>query len=115
MPSVRIQDNMQLPANNYVIRVKEIEGGRGELRPNMLLVMDPRGEEITVPGEKTEEPTFGLPAMWIEETNREEALFRGYTVVEPSTVIKTHIIWPTYSRMPKLKNYWTNSIKNTKN
>ncbi len=91
MPSVRIQDNMQLPANAYVVRVKEIDSGRGELRPNMLLVMDPRGEEITLPGEKTTEPTFGLPAMWIEESNREEALFRGYTVVDPSTVITTHL------------------------
>ena len=59
MPSVRIQDNMQLSANAYVIRIKEIEGGRGDLRPNMLLVMDPRGEEITLPGEKAQEPTFG--------------------------------------------------------
>ena len=91
MPSVRIQDNMQLPANAYVIRVKEIDTGRGDLRPNMLLVMDPRGEEITLPGEQTKEPTFGLPAMWIDESNREEAMFRGYTVVDPGTVITTHL------------------------
>jgi flagellar biosynthesis protein FlhA len=91
MPSVRIQDNMQLPANTYVIRVKEIEAGRGDLRPNMLIVMDPRGEDITLPGEKTKEPTFGLPAMWVEQSNREEALFRGYTVVDPGTVITTHL------------------------
>ena len=75
MPSVRIQDNMQLPANTYVIRLKEIETGRGDLRPAMLMIMDPRGEDITLPGEKTNEPTFGLPAMWIDENNREEALF----------------------------------------
>ncbi|MEQ9608409.1 MAG: FHIPEP family type III secretion protein, partial [Kiloniellaceae bacterium] len=55
MPSVRIQDNLQLPANTYVIRVKEIEAGRGELRPNMLLVMDPRGVKIPLPGEDTVE------------------------------------------------------------
>ncbi len=91
MPSVRIQDNMQLPANAYVIRVKEIDTGSGDLRPNMLLVMDPRGEEITLPGEQTKEPTFGLPAMWIDESNREEAMFRGYTVVDPGTVITTHL------------------------
>ena len=66
MPSVRIQDNMQLPANAYVIRVKEIEAGRGEVRPTMLLAMDPRGEPITLPGEKTKEPTFGLPALWMD-------------------------------------------------
>jgi flagellar biosynthesis protein FlhA len=63
MPSVRIQDNIQLPSNQYVLRVKEIVAGRGELHPNQLLVMDPRGEQIQLPGEMTKEPTFGLPAM----------------------------------------------------
>ncbi|MEG3618286.1 flagellar biosynthesis protein FlhA [Magnetovibrio sp. PR-2] len=105
MPSVRIQDNMQLEANTYIIRTKEIEAGRGELHPNMLLVMDPRGEEITLPGEKTVEPTFGLPAMWIDEQNREEALFRGYTVVDPSTVITTHLTEVIKDNMPELLSY----------
>ncbi|MCB2101151.1 MAG: flagellar biosynthesis protein FlhA [Rhodobacterales bacterium] len=105
MPSVRIQDNMQLPANTYVIRVKEIEAGRGDLRPSMLLVMDPRGEEITLPGEKTTEPTFGLPAMWIDESNREEAMFRGYTVVDPSTVVTTHITEVIKDNMAELLSY----------
>ncbi|MEX0694767.1 MAG: flagellar biosynthesis protein FlhA [Rhodospirillales bacterium] len=105
MPSVRIQDNMQLPANVYVIRIKEIEAGRGELRPNMLLVMDPRGEEISIPGEKTMEPTFGLPAMWIEEANREEALFRGYTVVDPATVVTTNITELIKDNMSELLSY----------
>ncbi len=105
MPSVRIQDNMQLSANAYAIRVKEIEAGSGDLRPNMLLVMDPRGEEITLPGEKTTEPTFGLPAMWIEESNREEALFRGYTVVDPSTVITTHLTEVIKDNMAELLSY----------
>ncbi len=105
MPSVRIQDNMQLPANTYVIRVKEIESGRGDLRPNMLLVMDPRGEEITLAGEKTSEPTFGLPALWIDESNREEALFRGYTVVEVATVITTHLTEVIKDNMAELLSY----------
>ena len=105
MPSVRIQDNMQLDANTYIVRTKEIEAGRGELRPNMLLVMDPRGEEITLPGEKTTEPTFGLPAMWIDEQNREEALFRGYTVVDPATVITTHLTEVIKDHMPELLSY----------
>ena len=105
MPSVRIQDNMQLPANSYLIRVKEIEAGGGDLRPNMLLVMDPRGEDITLAGEKTNEPTFGLPALWIEEPNREEALFRGYTVVDPSTVITTHLTEVIKDNMPELLSY----------
>ena len=105
MPSVRIQDNMQLPANTYVVRVKEIEAGRGDLRPSMLLVMDPRGEEISLAGEKTEEPTFGLPAMWIEEANKEEALFRGYTVVDPATVITTHLTETIKDNMAELLSY----------
>lgn len=105
MPSVRIQDNMQLEPNTYIIRSKEIETGRGDLRPNMLLVMDPRGEEITLPGEATKEPTFGLPAMWIDKQNREEALFRGYTVVDPATVITTHITEAIKDNMPELLSY----------
>jgi flagellar biosynthesis protein FlhA len=91
LPAVRIQDNLQLPPNTYVIKVKEIEAGRGELRPNMLLVMDPRGDKIPLPGEETREPTFGLPAMWVDAAAREEALFRGYTVVDPATVVTTHL------------------------
>jgi flagellar biosynthesis protein FlhA len=91
LPAVRIQDNLQLPATVYVVRVKEIEAGRGELRPSMILVMDPRGEKIPLTGEETVEPTFGLPAMWVAPSLREEALFRGYTVVDPSTVITTHL------------------------
>jgi flagellar biosynthesis protein FlhA len=105
MPSVRIQDNMQLPANTYAIRVKEIEAGRGDIRPNMLLVMDPRGEEITLPGERTTEPTFGLPAMWIDESNREEALFRGYTVVDPATVVTTHLTEMIKDNMAELLSF----------
>ncbi|HMA15791.1 MAG TPA: flagellar biosynthesis protein FlhA, partial [Kiloniellaceae bacterium] len=105
MPSVRIQDNLQLPANTYVIRVKEIEAGRGELRPGMLLVMDPRGEKIPLPGEETVEPTFGLPAMWCSESNREEALFRGYTVVDPPTVVTTHLTELIKDNMAELLSY----------
>ena len=105
MPSVRIQDNMQLAANTYVVKVKEIEAGEGDLRPNMLLVMDPRGEEITVPGEGTKEPTFGLPAMWIDEANREEAMFRGYTVVDPGTVITTHLTEVIKDNMAEMLSY----------
>ncbi len=105
MPAVRIQDNLQLPANTYVVRIKEIEAGRGDLRPNMLLVMDPRGEAISLPGEMTTEPTFGLPAMWVSESNREEALFRGYTVVDPPTVITTHLTEVIKDNMSELLSY----------
>ena len=105
MPSVRIQDNMQLPSNAYALYIKEVEAGRGDLRPNMLLVMDPRGEEISLPGERTREPTFGLPAVWIDPSNREEALFRGYTVVDPPTVITTHLTEVVRDNMSEMLSY----------
>jgi len=105
LPAVRIQDNMQLPANTYVIRVKEIEAGRGEVKPAMLLVMDPRGEKIGLPGEATIEPTFGLPAMWVNESHREEANFRGYTVVDAATVITTHLTEVIRDNMAELLSH----------
>ncbi|TVR96692.1 MAG: flagellar biosynthesis protein FlhA [Rhodospirillales bacterium] len=105
MPSVRIQDNMQLAANSYRICIKEIQACEGELRPGMLLVMDPRGEDITLPGEKTREPTFGLPAMWLDPSQREEALFRGYTVVDPATVITTHLTEVVKDNMSELLSF----------
>ncbi|HYH38771.1 MAG TPA: flagellar biosynthesis protein FlhA [Azospirillum sp.] len=105
MPAVRIQDNLQLPPNTYVIRVKEIEAGRGDVRPNMLLVMDPRGEAMSLPGEQTTEPTFGLPAIWVETGYREEALFKGYTVVDPSTVVTTHLTEVLKDNMPELLSF----------
>ena len=105
MPSVRIQDNMRLPPNTYVIYIKETEAGRGELRPNKLMVMDPRGEEIALSGEKTKEPTFGLAAMWIDMTAREDAMFRGYTVVDCPTIITTHITELVKANMSELLSY----------
>ena len=105
MPAVRIQDNMQLPANTYVVRVKDIEAGRGDVRPNMMLVMDPRGDKIALPGEDTTEPTFGLPAMWVDSAHREEAQFKGYTVVEPSTVVTTHLTEIIKDNMSELLSY----------
>jgi flagellar biosynthesis protein FlhA len=105
MPSVRIQDNLQLPSNTYVIRVKEVEAGRGDLRTGMLLVMDPRGGKIGLQGEETSEPTFGLPAMWVNAASREEAMFKGYTVVEPPTVITTHLTEVVKDNMPDLLSY----------
>jgi flagellar biosynthesis protein FlhA len=105
LPSVRIQDNLQLGASTYVVRVKEIEAGTGEVRAGMLLCMDPSGEAITLPGEATTEPTFGLPAMWIDEKFREEAHFKGYTVVDAPTVITTHITELIKDNMAELLNY----------
>lgn len=105
MPSIRIQDNMQLEANEYNIYIKEVRAGKGEIRPSQLLVMDPRGEPISLPGESTIEPTFGLRAMWVDQSYREEAMFRGYTVVDPATVITTHITELVKDNMPELLSY----------
>jgi flagellar biosynthesis protein FlhA len=105
LPSVRIQDNVQLPPNTYVIRVKEIEAGRGEVRPGMLLAMDSRGEPVALPGERTTEPAFGLPAAWIAEDLRDEAQFRGYTVVDPASVVTTHLTEIAKDHMPEMLSY----------
>ena len=105
MPPVRIQDNMQLAANQYVIKVKEIEAGSGNIRPDMLLVMNPSGDKIMLPGEATTEPTFGLPAMWISENQREDALFKNYTVVDPPTVITTHLTEAIKENMSELLTF----------
>jgi len=105
MPSVRIQDNMQLGANQYVIKVKEIEAGGGTIRSDMLLVMNPTGDKINLSGEATTEPTFGLPAMWISEAQREDALFKNYTVVDPPTVITTHLTETIKENMADLLTY----------
>lgn len=91
MPSVRIQDNMQLPTNSYVIKVKDIICGQAEVKPDMLLVMDPQGRKIETVGEDTVEPAFGLPAKWVAENHREELLFNNMTVIDPPTVITTHL------------------------
>ncbi len=105
MPSVRILDNMQLTATTYVIRIKEVEATRGEVRPHRYLVMDPRGAPIDLPGEPTHEPTFGLPATWVEGHYREEASFRGYTVVDAATVITTHLTEILKDNMAELLSY----------
>ncbi|MEM7679698.1 MAG: flagellar biosynthesis protein FlhA [Pseudomonadota bacterium] len=105
LPAVRIQDNLQLPANQYIVRIKEIDAGTGDVRPGMLMCMDPSGAAISLPGESTVEPTFGLPAMWIQEQYREEAHFKGYTVVDAPTVITTHITEIIKDNMPELLNY----------
>jgi flagellar biosynthesis protein FlhA len=105
LPAVRIQDNLQLPSNNYVVKIKEIEVGGGDVRPNMLMCMDPNGDKTTLPGENTTEPTFGLPAMWIDEQYREEANFKGYTVVDAPTVITTHVTEIVKDNMADLLSY----------
>ena len=91
LPSVRILDNMALRANEYVIHVKETVAGRGEMRLDRLLVINPDGGNVGLAGEVTREPVFNLPALWIDKELRDEAGFRGLTVVDGGTVIATHL------------------------
>ncbi len=105
IPSVRIQDNMQLSAIGYVIKIKDIECGRGEIRPDMLMAMDPKGGDISIPGEVTKEPAFGIQAKWIAENLREEAAFKNYTVVDPPTVITTHLTEIIKENITELLSY----------
>jgi flagellar biosynthesis protein FlhA len=105
MPSVRILDNMRLPTQGYAIRIKEMEAGQGEVRLGSLMAMDPAGRQVELPGEHTKEPAFGLPATWIDESLREEATFRGYTIVDPSTVLTTHLTEILKENMADLLSY----------
>src|SRR5690606_26814466 len=100
-----LDDALPISANTYIVRIKEIEAGRGDVRPGMLMCMDPSGVPITLPGESTVEPTFGLPAMWIDEQYREEANFKGYTVVDAPTVVTTHITEIVKDNMADLLSY----------
>jgi flagellar biosynthesis protein FlhA len=105
MPSVRILDNMQLSANDYVIKIKEVEAGRGMLFVDKFMVMNPSGDQIDLPGTQTTEPTFGLPATWIDANMRDEASFKGYTVVDPVAVISTHLTETLKAHMSELLSY----------
>ncbi len=105
MPSVRILDNMRLPNQGYRLVIKEMEAGKGEVRTGHLMAMDPRGGQILLPGEHTKEPAFGLPATWIDEGLRDEAAFRGYTVVDPATVLTTHLTEVLKDNMSDLLSY----------
>ncbi|MBH1990007.1 MAG: flagellar biosynthesis protein FlhA [Alphaproteobacteria bacterium] len=92
LPAVRMQDNMDLEDNHYSIKIKEIEAGSGKVCPDKYLAMSPNGEDIPFPGEVTTEPAFGLPAKWIAGSQKETAEHKGFTVVDPATVITTHMI-----------------------
>lgn len=105
MPPVRILDNMRLATQGYAIRIKEMDAGSGEVRLGQLMAMDPAGRQVDLPGEHMREPAFGLPATWIDESLREEATFRGYTLVDPSTVLTTHLTEILKDNMPDLLSY----------
>jgi flagellar biosynthesis protein FlhA len=91
VPRVRIIDNMRLDPQEYCVKIKGVEVGRSKIRMNWYLCMNTGAVTEEVPGEKTIEPTFGLPAIWITEDNRERAERAGYAVVDPPTIIATHL------------------------
>jgi flagellar biosynthesis protein FlhA len=105
MPSVRILDNVQLEANTYIIKIKEVEAGQGKIWPNQFMVMDPGGSQVAVPGIHTTEPTFGLPATWVDASLKEEAALKGYTVVDAATVLSTHLTELLKANMSDLLSY----------
>ncbi len=105
MPAVRILDNVQLEANAYVIKLKEVDAGQGRVWPNQNMVMDPAGAQVNLPGLHTTEPTFGLPATWVDASLKEEAAIKGYTVVDAATVLATHLTEVLKTNMSELLSY----------
>jgi flagellar biosynthesis protein FlhA len=105
MPAVRILDNVQLDSNSYIVRVKEIDAGMGQIYPGQFMAMDPMGGQVQLPGQHMLEPTFGLPATWIDNSLRDEAQLRGYTVVDAATVLSTHLTEIIKANMPDLLSH----------
>lgn len=105
MPAVRILDNVQLRQDAYSLRIRELEAGAGRLKIGQLLAMDPSGKGVNLPGEAVKEPAFGLDAKWIAEEMKDEAGLRGYTVVDPATVLTTHLTEVIKEAMPELLTF----------
>lgn len=91
VPVIRIRDNIQLKPNEYVIKIKGNNVGGGELLLNHYLAMSPGYDDESISGIETIEPSFGLPALWIDESVKERAELSGYTVVDPPSVVATHL------------------------
>ncbi|MBO7747879.1 flagellar biosynthesis protein FlhA [Paenibacillus sp. MWE-103] len=91
VPVIRIRDNIQLKPNEYVIKIKGNTVARGELLLNHYLAMSPGFDDEGIVGIETTEPAFGLPAIWIDEAMKERAELTGYTVVDPPSVVATHL------------------------
>jgi flagellar biosynthesis protein FlhA len=91
VPSLHLRDNLQLKPGEYVVSIKGNRVGAAEIMIDHFLAMDPGDVRHRVKGIETREPAFNLPAVWVPEANKEEAMMAGYTVVDPSTVIATHL------------------------
>lgn len=91
VPIIRLRDNIQLNPNEYIIKIKGVEVSGGELMLDYYLAMSPGFVEEEIDGIKTTEPAFGLPAVWVSEAQRDKAEMLGYTVVDPPSIIATHL------------------------
>ncbi len=91
VPPIRIRDNMQLGANTYVIKIRDVEVARGEVSPGQLLAMDSGTASGKLIGQETKEPAFGLTAVWIDENQKDRAEMYNYTVVASTAVLATHL------------------------
>ncbi|RMH19029.1 MAG: flagellar biosynthesis protein FlhA, partial [Gemmatimonadetes bacterium] len=92
IPPIRIRDDVRLGAGEYVVKVRGTEVARAEVMPKMLLALDTGGVLEPIEGHDTVDPSFGMPAKWIPKTRRMDAEAAGYVVVEPSTVVATHLM-----------------------
>ncbi|CBG39787.1 flagellar biosynthesis protein [Helicobacter mustelae] len=91
MPQVRIRDNLQLPPSHYEVKLKGITIGEGSVMPDKFLAINTGMVGTEIQGIPTKEPAFGMDALWIDANIKDEAIIQGYTVIDPSTVITTHI------------------------
>ena len=102
VPSVHVADNLQLGPRAYAILVKGVEVARGELHTDRLLAINPGAINASIEGVPTREPAFGLPAVWITPEKRDQAITAGYTVVDPTTAISTHLSEVVRTFLPDL-------------
>ncbi len=105
VPQVRIIDNLELGSEDYRILIKEVVAGRGKLRPQLHLAMDASGNAPQIAGERVQEPVFGLPAVWIDDSQKETAAFSGYTIVDAATVLTTHFTELVKENMAELLTF----------
>lgn len=92
VPPIRIRDDISLPANEYVIKLRGSEVARGEVLPRFLMALNTGGVVMEIEGLETVDPSFGMPARWISSARRTEAEAVGYVVVKPTTVVATHLM-----------------------
>jgi flagellar biosynthesis protein FlhA len=102
VPSVHVADNLQLGPRTYAILVKGVEVARGELMPDRLLAINPGTASAPVDGVPTREPAFGLPAWWVPSDHRDRVTAAGYTVVDPTTALSTHLSETIRTFLPDL-------------